>query len=496
MAAQTARTARQRTGPPRSTHEGHYPRGRIGHTALSSHPGSEQAAAAGVRQAHGVLPAVDVDAGRHPRHPGDHHAARRAAVPAIAPGRPAVGREPALRGATGAARPRRGLHHRPPLHCQSHELPRARRYHFLRARYDGAAILGRAASGGRDGVRLLGKGPAALWRGRVRCHGACDGHRGKAAAAALQLRSDRHLFLRPASGRHRRRAAPVAARRARDHRYQQSQTTTKPIDAKKTQTQHCLARYRHARIAHAGGQFHRNHRGAPGAQGRVSRGDRLQQRLDRRGAIGTTREPIQQERLRRVFKKSAGTRDAEMKVIETKLPGVLIVEPKVFGDARGYFLESYQAARYAEAGMAGPFVQDNLSFSRRGILRGLLLQNPRPQGKLVQVLQGEVFDVAVDVRVGSPTFGQWEGVVLSQENARQLYVPPGFAHGFLVTSETALFAYKCTDYYTPQSELSILWNDPDIGIEWTRIEPQLSAKDAAGLRLADIDSARLPKYTG
>ena len=185
-----------------------------------------------------------------------------------------------------------------------------------------------------------------------------------------------------------------------------------------------------------------------------------------------------------------------MKVIETKLPGVLIVEPKVFGDARGYFLESFQAARYAEAGMAGPFVQDNLSFSRRGILRGLHLQNPRPQGKLVQVLQGEVFDVAVDVRVGSPTFGQWEGVVLSQENARQLYVPPGFAHGFLVTGETALFAYKCTDYYAPQSEISVLWNDPDIGIEWPRIEPQLSAKDAAGLRLADIDSARLPKYTG
>lgn len=185
-----------------------------------------------------------------------------------------------------------------------------------------------------------------------------------------------------------------------------------------------------------------------------------------------------------------------MKVIETKLPGVLIVEPKVFGDARGYFLESFQAARYAEAGMPGPFVQDNLSFSRRGILRGLHLQNPRPQGKLVQVLQGEVFDVAVDVRVGSPTFGQWEGVVLSQENARQLYVPPGFAHGFLVTGETALFAYKCTDYYAPQSELSILWNDPDIGIEWPRIEPQLSAKDAAGLRLADIDAARLPRYQG
>lgn len=185
-----------------------------------------------------------------------------------------------------------------------------------------------------------------------------------------------------------------------------------------------------------------------------------------------------------------------MKIIETRLPGVLIVEPKVFGDARGYFMESFQAERYAAAGIAGPFVQDNLSFSRRGILRGLHLQNPRPQGKLVQVLQGEVFDVAVDVRVGSPTFGQWEGVILSAENARQYYVPPGFAHGFVVTSETALFAYKCTDYYMPQSEISLLWNDGDIGIEWPVTEPQLSAKDAAGVRLADIDPARLPKFQG
>lgn len=183
-----------------------------------------------------------------------------------------------------------------------------------------------------------------------------------------------------------------------------------------------------------------------------------------------------------------------MKVIETQLPGVLIVEPKVFGDARGYFMESFQAARYAEVGIAGPFVQDNLSFSRRGILRGLHLQNPRPQGKLVQVLQGEVFDVAVDVRVGSPTFGNWVGVTLSAENARQLYVPPGFAHGFAVISETALFAYKCTDYYMPQSEISLLWNDPEIGITWPQLEPQLSAKDAAGVRLADIDPTRLPKF--
>ena len=183
-----------------------------------------------------------------------------------------------------------------------------------------------------------------------------------------------------------------------------------------------------------------------------------------------------------------------MNVIETKLPGVLIIEPKVFGDARGYFMESFQAERYAEAGIPGPFVQDNLSFSRQGILRGLHVQNPRPQGKLVQVLQGEVFDVAVDIRVGSPTFGLWEGAVLSAENARQLYVPPGFAHGFVVTSETALFAYKCTDYYLPQSELSIIWNDPDIGIRWPLNDPQLSVKDAAGVRLAAVAPERLPKY--
>src|SRR3569623_24202 len=168
-----------------------------------------------------------------------------------------------------------------------------------------------------------------------------------------------------------------------------------------------------------------------------------------------------------------------MNEIETKLPGMLIIEPRVFGDARGYFMESFQAERYAEAGIAGPFVQDNLSFSRQGILRGLHVQNHRPQGKLVQVLQGEVFDEAEDIRVGSPTFGLWEGEVLSAENARQLYVPPGFAHGFVVTSEPALFAYKCTDYYLPLAELSFIWDDPDIGIRWPLIDPQLSVNYAS-----------------
>lgn len=185
-----------------------------------------------------------------------------------------------------------------------------------------------------------------------------------------------------------------------------------------------------------------------------------------------------------------------MKVRETPLPGVLMVEPEVFGDGRGLFFETYRAQRYAEAGIPASFVQDNVSLSERGVLRGLHLQNPNPQGKLIYVLQGEVFDVAVDVRVGSPTFARWTGTVLSGENKLQLYVPEGFAHGFCVLSETALFAYKCTDVYTPASELSIFWNDPAIGIEWPVDGPLLSPRDAAAPRLADIDPGRLPRYAG
>lgn len=185
-----------------------------------------------------------------------------------------------------------------------------------------------------------------------------------------------------------------------------------------------------------------------------------------------------------------------MKVRETPLPGVLMVEPEVFGDGRGLFFETYRAQRYAEAGIPASFVQDNVSLSERGVLRGLHLQNPNPQGKLIYVLEGEVFDVAVDVRVGSPTFARWTGTVLSGENKLQLYIPEGFAHGFCVLSETALFAYKCTDVYTPASELSIIWNDPAIGIEWPVDGPLLSPRDAAAPRLGDIDPGRLPRYAG
>jgi dTDP-4-dehydrorhamnose 3,5-epimerase len=183
-----------------------------------------------------------------------------------------------------------------------------------------------------------------------------------------------------------------------------------------------------------------------------------------------------------------------MKVTAGKIPGLLIVDPVVHGDARGFFLETYSRDRYAEAGVSGDFVQDNLSSSRRGILRGLHFQHPRGQGKLCWVIEGEVFDVAVDVRVGSPTFGRWDGVTLSSENKRQLYIPPGFAHGFCVVSEWALFSYKCTDFYSAENELGVAWDDEDIGIEWPIDAPLLSDKDRANPRLRDVSSDRLPRY--
>ena len=168
-----------------------------------------------------------------------------------------------------------------------------------------------------------------------------------------------------------------------------------------------------------------------------------------------------------------------MIVKPTSLEDVLLVEPVRHGDARGYFQETYQEDRYRAAGINCRFVQDNLSFSERGVLRGLHLQHPKGQDKLVSVMQGEVFDVAVDVRYGSPTFGEWVGERLSAENGRQLFVPKGFAHGYCVTSDTALFAYKCSEIYAPDCEVSIRWDDPDIGIDWPVTEPILSARDAA-----------------
>ena len=176
-----------------------------------------------------------------------------------------------------------------------------------------------------------------------------------------------------------------------------------------------------------------------------------------------------------------------MKVTQTKLKDCVIIEPKVFGDERGFFLETFQAERYAaQVGITLPFVQDNHSRSSKGVLRGLHFQIKKPQGKLVRVVKGEVYDVAVDIREGSTTFGQWEAVILSEENKIQFWVPPGFAHGFLVLSETADFEYKCTDYYDTSDEGSILWNDPDINIPWPIDDPSLSDKDANAEKLVDL----------
>ena len=183
-----------------------------------------------------------------------------------------------------------------------------------------------------------------------------------------------------------------------------------------------------------------------------------------------------------------------MKVTETKLDGALVFEPKVFGDDRGFFMETWNYQRYKEAGLNVKFVQSNLSKSAKGVLRGLHFQNPNPQGKLVQILTGEVYDVAVDIRHGSPTFGQWHGELLSGDNNKQFYIPEGFAHGFCVLSESAIFSYMCTNVYDPKSDFSILWNDPDLNIDWPINEPLLSEKDKQAPTLSSLKTTSLPKY--
>ena len=175
-----------------------------------------------------------------------------------------------------------------------------------------------------------------------------------------------------------------------------------------------------------------------------------------------------------------------MNVIKTKIQDLLIIEPKVFGDDRGFFYETFQKQRYKEAGIDAEFVQDNRSRSSKGVLRGLHFQKTKPQGKLVTVTDGEVFDVAVDLRPNSPTFGQYETIILTGKNKLQFYVPPGFAHGFCVLSETADFQYKCTDYYDPTDESGLLWNDPALGIKWPLTAPLLSPKDSVQPTLAHI----------
>ena len=184
-----------------------------------------------------------------------------------------------------------------------------------------------------------------------------------------------------------------------------------------------------------------------------------------------------------------------MKFIELELPGVILVEPDVHSDDRGFFLETYQTQKYADGGVDGTFVQDNHSRSALGTLRGLHAQVEHPQGKLVRVVEGEVYDVAVDIRVGSPHFGKHVGVSLSAQNFRQLWIPPGYAHGFCVTTDFAEFEYKCTDFYFPEAEIVVAWNDPQIGIDWPVETPLLSGRDETAPALSELTD-RLPRYDG
>lgn len=183
-----------------------------------------------------------------------------------------------------------------------------------------------------------------------------------------------------------------------------------------------------------------------------------------------------------------------MKLLQTELPGCVIIEPAVFGDERGFFFESWNAERFGEAGLPRRFVQSNVSCSMRGVLRGLHYQWPRPQGKLVSVLEGEVYDVAVDIRRGSPHFGRWTAAILSAENKRQLWIPEGFAHGFAVLSERAIFSYLCTEHYDKTTDAGIRWDDARIGIDWPVSAPLLSEKDTKAPFLNEVDQARLPVY--
>ncbi len=183
-----------------------------------------------------------------------------------------------------------------------------------------------------------------------------------------------------------------------------------------------------------------------------------------------------------------------MEIKKTKLHNVMIIQPRVFSDERGYFSETWNKERYIELGIKEDFVQDNLSYSKKHVLRGLHFQNPNSQGKLVYVLSGEVFDVAVDIRLNSPTYGEWVGVTLSSDNKRQFYIPPGFAHGFCVISESALFAYKCTDKYNQYAEHTIIWNDADLAIDWPIKNPIVSEKDQHGRHLSEFVATELPIY--
>src|SRR5690606_3866250 len=224
-------------------------------------------------------------------------------------------------------------------------------------------------------------------------------------------------------------------------------------------------------------------------------GDRLGQRLDRRRAAAGAGRAAGQERLRAVPALTGPSGRREVKVVQADLPGCPVLEPRGFGDERGYFSERWNPPRFADHGLPTSFVQGNVSRSARGVLRGLHFQWPdNPQGKLVSVLEGEVYDVAVDVRRGSPTFGRWTAVVLSADNKRHFWIPAGFAHGLQALSEHAVFTYRCTAPYAPPAETGVRWDDPRLAIDWPVKAPSLSPKDAAAPLLDEVPAGRLPTH--
>src|SRR5690606_10769968 len=456
--------ARARTslcGLSKENHDGtqrHHPGRRLRHPALSDHQGRQQAAAAGVRQADDLLPAQRADAGGHPRSADHQYPARAGAVPEPAGRRLAVGHGHPLR---GPAKPRwlgPGLPDRPRLRRRPAQLPGAGRQHLPRPWPGRPAGPRQRAHRGRDRVRLLGQRSGALRRGRVRCQRQGGGDRGEAGAAALQLRGDRPVLLRRQGPGLRRRAQAFQAWRAGDHRPQQALPGRRCAVPGATGPRLRLARHRHPPVAARGFQLHPDHPGPPGPAGVLPGGNRVRQWLDRRRPAGEAGRATVQERLRPVPAWPGQARGGAREGVRTSRPGGVVSGPAVFGYERGVCFETWNAERFGQQGLPTRFVQSNVSTSTRGVLRGLHYQWPRPQGKLVSVLEDEVYDVAVDIRRGSPTFGRWEAVVLSAENRRQFWIPEGFAHGFAVLSGHAVFNYMCTDVYVKENDAAVRWN--------------------------------------
>src|SRR6185436_12895805 len=278
-------------------------------------------------------------------------------------------------------------------------------------------------------------------------------HRGEAGEAEVALRGHRPVLLRSAGGGNRLEAQAFGARRARDHRRQPRVSRARGARGDRDGPRHGLARHRHARSADGSVVFHRDHRAPAGSKDRLPGRDCLSHEVHRRRAARGAGETARGKRLRRVPAPRAHRPAATVKVVQTELPGVLLLEPRVYQDERGFFLESYNRRTFRDAtGNDIDFVQDNQVFSVRNVLRGLHYQIRQPQGKLVAVLAGEIFDVAVDLRRSSPTFGKWLGTTLTGGSHRMIWVPAGFAHGYLVLSEHAIVMYKTTDFYAPAQE--------------------------------------------